>query len=153
MISNYFVSFHLKFVGNKAKGRISKRVFQEDKAPQISPGGRKYLFFPKIWRALFSWKHLFSHSSFCVITDEFESGIVKVSVRRVVKSLSRRSTLREQNLTCASDRASNKVDIRNQSSRPRYNWKHYFLFFITLTSITAFIFNMFPSNLYAVRLL
>ena len=29
------LSDHLKFVGNKAKERISKRVFQENKARQI----------------------------------------------------------------------------------------------------------------------
>ena len=62
----------LKLVGNKAKGRISKRVFQENKARQIFrknehflhpdtrtyvgvSGGKKFSFFRKIWRALFSW--------------------------------------------------------------------------------------------------
>ena len=29
------ISFKTEFVGNKAKGRISKRVFQENKARQI----------------------------------------------------------------------------------------------------------------------
>ena len=62
-------------VGNKAEGRISKRVFQEKKARQIflknenflSPdthtyvcvsGGKKCSFFRNIWRAVFL-KHLF----------------------------------------------------------------------------------------------
>ena len=40
-----------QFVGNKAKGRISKRVFQENKARQTF---RKMFVFRKIWRALFS---------------------------------------------------------------------------------------------------
>ena len=42
---NHDCSFSRKLVGNKAKERISKRVFQENKARQI---------FRKIWRALFS---------------------------------------------------------------------------------------------------
>ena len=57
-------------VSNKAKGRILKRVFQENKARQIfrktnisdplirtrmcMSGGKKCSFFGKIWRALFS---------------------------------------------------------------------------------------------------
>ena len=51
----------LKAVGNKAIGRISKRVFQENIARQIFrktyvcvSGGKKCSFFRKIWRALFS---------------------------------------------------------------------------------------------------
>ena len=32
----FYEKLKLNFVGNKAKGRISKRVFQENKARQIS---------------------------------------------------------------------------------------------------------------------
>ena len=48
--------------GDKAKGRISKRVFQENRARQIFRKtnisyplirGKKCLFFQKIWHALF----------------------------------------------------------------------------------------------------
>ena len=46
----------VQFVVNKAKGRISKRVFQENKARQI------FL------------KHPFWDSPFCLITDELEEG-------------------------------------------------------------------------------
>ena len=49
----------LRLVGNKAKRRISKRVFQENKARQIfrkrKRGKKCFFFFQKIWRALFSW--------------------------------------------------------------------------------------------------
>ena len=34
---------NLYIVGNKAKGRISKRVFQENKAPNFSKTKRQYL--------------------------------------------------------------------------------------------------------------
>ena len=43
-------------VSNKAKGRISKRVFQENKALQIF---LKTNIFRKIWRPLFSWNTRF----------------------------------------------------------------------------------------------
>ena len=60
-----------QIVGKKAEGRISKQVFQENKACQIFPKtnifyslihtctcacqGVKMLVFRKMWRALFSW--------------------------------------------------------------------------------------------------
>ena len=42
-----------EFVGNKAKGRIPKRVFQENKARQIFRKTKMFVF-RKIWRVLFS---------------------------------------------------------------------------------------------------
>ena len=54
-----------QLVGNKAKGRISKRVFQENNARQIFrktnisyQGVRKFVF-QKTWSALFSWNTRF----------------------------------------------------------------------------------------------
>ena len=53
-----------QFVGNKAKGRITKRVFQENKARQILRKTnisyplirtRTFFVFRKIWHALFPW--------------------------------------------------------------------------------------------------
>ena len=75
------------FVGNKAKGRISKRKFQENKARQIFSktnisyplmhtrtcayqGVRNVCFFGK-FGVLFFLKHLFWDLPFCVITDDF----------------------------------------------------------------------------------
>ena len=37
------ISFKTEFVGNKAKGRISKRVFQENKARQILQNNKHFL--------------------------------------------------------------------------------------------------------------
>ena len=60
-------------VGNKAKGRISKRVFQENKgAPNFPKNehflhvhmGKEMFVFRKIWRVLL-WDY-----PFCFITDE-----------------------------------------------------------------------------------
>ena len=48
--SCYAVLLSLQIVGNKAKGRISKRVFQENNAPKCTPivsGGKKCSFFGK----------------------------------------------------------------------------------------------------------
>ena len=44
------------FVGNKAKGRISKQVLQENKARQVffRKTNISYPLFSKLWRALFS---------------------------------------------------------------------------------------------------
>ena len=53
-----------QFVGNKAKGRITKRVFQENKARQFLLKTnisyplirtRTFFVFRKIWHALFPW--------------------------------------------------------------------------------------------------
>ena len=58
-------SFLTGFVGNKAKGQISKRVFQEKKVNQI--------FRNKIFQILtfVFLKHPFLDSPFCLITDVF----------------------------------------------------------------------------------
>ena len=67
------MALFLHFVVNKAKGRISKRVFQENKARQIfrktnifTPWyahvrirGYKMFVFRKIWRVLLSWNTSF----------------------------------------------------------------------------------------------
>ena len=50
-----------QIVGNKAKVRISKRVFQEKKARQM------FLFW-KIWRAFFSWNTRFVIRPFALLT-------------------------------------------------------------------------------------
>ena len=52
----------LQIVGNKAKGRISKRVFQENKARQIFR--KTNISYPLIRT------HPFWDSTFCLITDE-----------------------------------------------------------------------------------
>ena len=44
----------VQFFSNKAKGRTSKRVFQENKAPQI-------------WHALFSWNTRFEICPFALL--------------------------------------------------------------------------------------
>ena len=49
-----------KYVGNKAKGRISERVFQENKTHQIF---RK----TNIWRALLSWDTRFEILPFALL--------------------------------------------------------------------------------------
>ena len=73
------------FVGNKAKGRISKRVFQENKAHQIfqktnisyslirtrAYQGVRNVRFPENLTRFLSLKHPFWDSPFCLITDAF----------------------------------------------------------------------------------
>ena len=70
-------------VGNKSKGRISKRVFQENRACQIFrktnisypdmhtyvrvSGCKKSLFFQKVCRALFSWNTRFEIRLFVLL--------------------------------------------------------------------------------------
>ena len=62
------------FFCNKVKGRISKRVFQENKARQILrknkhfSGGKKCSFLRKIWRALFSWNIRFKIRPFALLS-------------------------------------------------------------------------------------
>ena len=75
-------------VAYKAKGRITKRMFEENKARQIFrktsisyPMMRtrtQCLFFQKIWRALFSWitSFAFWDSSFCLITDKISIMVI-----------------------------------------------------------------------------
>ena len=73
-----------QFVGNKAKGRISKRVFQENKArqnfrktnisyPLIRTCTWAYqlvwnFHFSEIWRALFSWNARFEIRPFALLS-------------------------------------------------------------------------------------
>ena len=60
----------MEFVGNKAKERIWKRVFQENKARQISPLINTG-FFSKNSTCFAFLKHPFSDLPFCLITDDF----------------------------------------------------------------------------------
>ena len=88
------------FVGNKAKERISKRVFQENKARQISLKtnisyplirtctcdyqGVKNVRSQKIWRALFSWNTRFEIRPFALLPALFELfTITNVSYKKV----------------------------------------------------------------------
>ena len=62
----YFTEFypdHDTSAGNKAKGRISKRVFQESKA-------RQNICFSEILACFAFLKHPFWDSPFCLITDD-----------------------------------------------------------------------------------
>ena len=68
----------IHFVGDKAKGRISKRVFQENNARQIFrktnisyQGVRKFVF-QKTWRALFSWNTRFKIRPFAILPTNFK---------------------------------------------------------------------------------
>ena len=54
----------LKYVGNKAKGRISKRVFQENKCQNLEN------FISKNLAYFLFLKHPFWDLTFCLITDE-----------------------------------------------------------------------------------
>ena len=66
---------YFEFVGNRAKGRISKRVFQENKAHQIflktniSYPPDTPLFSENVAWFIFL-KHPFWDSPFCLIADE-----------------------------------------------------------------------------------
>ena len=69
----------MKFVGNKAKGRISTRVLQENKARQVFLNNN--IFYPliqwemfvfrKIWHALFSCNTRVEIPPFALLTNEF----------------------------------------------------------------------------------
>ena len=63
------------FVSNKPKGRISKPVFQENKAHQIfrtcAYQGVRNVCFSENSVSFVFLKHLFWDSLFCLITDEF----------------------------------------------------------------------------------
>ena len=88
MLRKIVLKVSWQFIGNKAKGRISKRVFQENKARQIfrknkhlpayttehflAPdrvriGGKRCSFSRKIWRALFSWNTRFEIPPFVLL--------------------------------------------------------------------------------------
>ena len=58
------------FVGNNAKGRISRRLFQENKARQISQ--KTSTFKPPIRTCFVILKHAFLDSHLCFITDDFK---------------------------------------------------------------------------------
>ena len=68
---SFYIQIPLQFVGNKAKGQISKQVFQENKARQIF--WKTNISYPFIHtRTCFNFlKHPFWDSAFCLITDEF----------------------------------------------------------------------------------
>ena len=74
---SFYIQIPLQFVGNKAKGRISKQVFQENKARQIFR--KTNISYPLIRTRKISenlayfvfLKHPFWDSPFCLITDEF----------------------------------------------------------------------------------
>ena len=87
---NWLLFWNIKipyFVGNNAKGRISKRVFQENKACQIfrktnisyplirtrtgAYRGIRNVRFLKNLACFVFLKHPFSHSPFCLISDDF----------------------------------------------------------------------------------
>ena len=88
------VHFLLNIVGNKEKGRISKRVFQEKKAPQIfrkkriflNPDTHAYVNIPEVRNVRFSenlecfafLKHPFWDSPFCLITHDINSFIIAI---------------------------------------------------------------------------
>ena len=77
------IDFFYKYVGIKALGRISKRVFQENKARQIFrktnisyvcvSGGKKCSFFGNFGVLCFL---PFLESPFCIITNEFLNDIL-----------------------------------------------------------------------------
>ena len=86
-----------EFVGNKTKGRISKRVFQENKARQIFwktnisyplkstdtcgyQGVRNVRFSENLACFVFL-KHPFWDSPFCLITNEFTVNLLKKNLR------------------------------------------------------------------------
>ena len=65
-----------KFFGNKTKGRISKRVFQENKARQIfrkTYQGVRNVRFSENLACFVFLKHPFWDSPFCLITDEINT--------------------------------------------------------------------------------
>ena len=80
------IKLKAKIVNNKAKGRISKRVFQEIKARQIfrktnvlyplirtrtcACQGVKNVRFSENWACFVFLKHPFWDSPFCLVTDE-----------------------------------------------------------------------------------
>ena len=72
------------FVGNKAKGCISKQVFQKNKARQLFRKNEHFLplkkcsFFSENLACFVFLKHPFLDSSFCLITDELEIKIIKL---------------------------------------------------------------------------
>ena len=72
-------------VGNKATGRISKRVFKENKTRQIF---RKTNIFQKISRTLFSWNTRFEIQPFALLpaTFCFLTAVIW-SKKKVVKNL------------------------------------------------------------------
>ena len=81
-----------KFVGNKAEGRISQRVFHENKARQIFWKKKKHFLplflFRKIWRALFSWNTRFEIRRFALLPTSrrtwFSQMLIKISMERLL---------------------------------------------------------------------
>ena len=93
LIINLSLLYNVRIVGNKAKGRISKRIFQENKAHQIfrktnisyplirtrtcAHQGVRMFVFRKIWRALFSWNPRFEIRAFALLPTVCPSVKVK----------------------------------------------------------------------------
>ena len=91
-------------VGNKVKGRISKRVFQESKARQIfrktsisypltrtcAYQGIRNVCFSEILACFAFLKHPFWDSPFCLVTDDntYYSSMVKIIISKVYWILS-----------------------------------------------------------------
>ena len=74
-ISSQYSTLFRQFVGNKAKGRISKRVVQEKKARQIfrKTNISTCFFFSENLPCFFSWKTPFEIRPFALFTDEFST--------------------------------------------------------------------------------
>ena len=89
LITSTSQMYNTHIVDNKAKGWISKLVFQENKALQIFrknehflppdtltyvcvSGGKKCSFLRKIWRALFSWNTRFEIHPFLPYYRRYE---------------------------------------------------------------------------------
>ena len=91
-------NFENQYVGNKAKGRISKRVFQENKACQISR--KTNISYPlirtRVWVAFLQnlacfifLKHSFQDWPFCIVTDDSSSDFIFGSLQFVVAKCDR----------------------------------------------------------------
>ena len=88
----FSIDMKLDIVGNKAKGRISKRVFQEVKARQIfrkmnisyplirtrTYQGVRNVRFSESLACFVFLKHPLSYSPFCLITDDTRTESVKI---------------------------------------------------------------------------
>ena len=66
--------FYHKFVGNKAKGQISKRLLQQNKARQIFWKNEHFLpsdTHTYVWRALFCWNTRFEIRNFALLPTNY----------------------------------------------------------------------------------
>ena len=67
---------HLQIVDNKAKGRISKQVFQENKAHQIFQ--KTNISYPD--------SHSYVHTPFCLITYDIEEHYQRLKLLTITKN-------------------------------------------------------------------